>query len=328
MVFSDIANKAFHGLSSPSSPTLTPPPDGMTLEMVLQNQTAPPFSLKDFSDYLKTTYCNENLLFYEAVTEYKERCVAYFNLNLEETKPEPILLSDGYTQFDFSTRSVHVLSAREKMWFETLKIKFETILQDFILSDAEQEINIPYEVRNQLLQSYQLQQSYHPALLYPACSAVVELLRISAFIPFATDPHRYYCPMKKKKSFKNEKGPPESPTSPLPPLPSPLPDASLSSTFLKRITNTFKIRYSSTPSNTPTTSNSTTPDSPPMSPPRITNWRQINIPDISSFKNPTVEKSSIVTPSNIITSSSVSTTSTCSTSSSSFTTATKSRHNT
>jgi hypothetical protein len=278
---------------------MIPAPEGLTLEMVLLNQTSPPFSLKDFSDYLKVTYCNENLLFYEAVADYKQRCIAYFNLNTNEQKPEPILLSDGIP-FDFSNQSIHVLSTREKMWFETLKNKFEIILQDFILSDAEQEINIPYEIRHQLLQSYQTQQSYHPALLYPACSAVVELLRISAFIPFATDPHRYYCPIKKKKE-----------------IPMPIPEQSTSNNFLRRITTSLKFRYSS--------SSNTILDSPPMSPPRLSSWKQINIPDaLLKDNNPTVEKTCIVTPSNIITSSSVSTSS-CSTISSNISTTTKSR---
>lgn len=341
MVFSEIAQKALNGLSTTTSthainnndPMIIIAPEGLTLEMVLLNQTSSPFSLKDFSDYLKATYCNENLLFYEAVTEYKQRCIAYFNLDEDEQKPEPVLLSDGKTFFDFSIKSIHVLSRREKTWFETLKSKFEFILKEFILSDGEQEINIPYETRHQLLQSYRTQQSYHPALLYPACSAVVELLRISAFIPFATDPYRYYCPMKKKKSFSSNKSKhviTTTATEVIPPLPTPplpIPEPS-SSNFLKRITTTFKFRYSSSNNNGTSTSTSTNevPDSPPMSPPsRLTSWKQINIPDLSSFKNPpTVEKSSIVTPSNIITSSSVSTSS-CSTISSNISTTTKSR---
>jgi len=195
MVFSDIAQKALSGFSSSSSSTSNTAtaaandmtilaPDGLTLEMVLLDQAPPPFSLKDFSEYLKLTYCNENLLFYEAVIEYKDRCSAYFDIQLDEnalhsSKPVPVILSDNRI-FDFSTYTKHVLTPREQLWFDTLIYKFEVILKDFILSDAPQEINIPYEVRHQLLQSYQTQQLYHPALLFPACSAVVELLRISA----------------------------------------------------------------------------------------------------------------------------------------------------
>lgn len=291
MVLSDIAQKAFSGFSSSSTTTTVtttaattttsfwPTPDGLTLEMVLADQTPEPFSRKDFVHYLKISYCNENLLFYEAVTEYKDKCAAYFGLNPKETKPTNVLLSDGVTQFDFTSTNANGLSPREKLWFETLKHKFEQILQDFVLSDAPQEINIPYEVRHQLLESYQSRQLYHPAILYPAYSAVIELLRISAFIPFATDPNRLYCPLmktSKKLSFKKQKSttnlvsPPQSPPLPSPPLPE-----SASTGLLKRFTTSLKIRY-----NNQDTSGPVSPTTP-----RLSNWRQINIPDLSPFKS-------------------------------------------
>lgn len=172
VVFSDIV----HGFNA-----VFETPDGLTLEMVLSDKTSSPFSLFDFSEYLKQTYCNENLMFYQAVTDYKERCEAYFG--------------DGTFDFIYPVKDQQ-MNKKELLWFETLKNKFEIILQTFILSDATQEINIPYEIRHQLLNSYQTQQCYHPNLLEPACNAVIELLRISAFIPFATDPNRL-----KKKSL-------------------------------------------------------------------------------------------------------------------------------
>lgn len=338
MVFSDIAQKALNGFSSSSSSTTTNDmsilaPDGLTLEMVLLDQTPSPFSLKDFSEYLKITYCNENLLFYEAVTEYKDRCCAYFGIHLDETtshssKPIPIILSDNRI-FDFSTYTKHVLTPREQLWFDTLIYKFEVILKDFILSDAPQEINIPYEVRHQLLQSYQTQQLYHPALLFPACSAVIELLRISAFIPFATDPNRLCCPMKKKNLIKKQKSSPViytnidsftssfpstpalppmplTPPSP-PPPPTPLPTDITTSTsvgFLKRITATFKIRYSSSSSSSSQNEvDNQTVQAPPPTPPLLlpsskqqSNWRQVNV---SHSAITTVPSSSPPTPSSI-----------------------------
>ncbi|CAO3651021.1 unnamed protein product [Mucor fragilis] len=340
MVFSDIAQKALSGFSSSStSSTATATaandmtilaPDGLTLEMVLLDQTPPPFSLKDFSEYLKLTYCNENLLFYEAVIEYKDRCSAYFDVRLDENalhscKPVPVILSDNRV-FDFSTYTKHVLTPREQLWFDTLIYKFEVILKDFILSDAPQEINIPYEVRHQLLQSYQTQQLYHPALLFPACSAVIELLRISAFIPFATSPNRLYCPMKKKSFIKRQKSSPvittnidscPAPMPALPPMPltppppTPLPTDITSSTsvgFLKRITATFKIRYSSSSSQNEAADNQITP--PPQSPKQQSNWRQaytspsaFNTTVPASSSSPPMSSPMAVTPPSIIKSS-------------------------
>jgi hypothetical protein len=294
MVFSDLlTNLTLSSSSTSSSPTIHAP-DGLTLEMVLSDSTSPPFSLQDFSEYLKTTYCNENLLFYEVVTDYQSRCETYFGPPLVDCN-DAILLSDGITLFDFTTHNQHLLSTREQIWFTNLKGKFELILQDFILSDAPQEINIPYETRHQLLQSYQIDQSYHPNVFAPACSAVVELLRISAFIPFATDPNRIpQVPVKKKKSFslnKKEKHfnldqlPPLPPTPTTPDIIQPIP--STSSGFLKRIitTSITKIKGS-----TAIGSTDMLLDSPPMSPPApavAKSWRQqMNmIPDFVSNKS-------------------------------------------
>lgn len=201
MVFSDIAQKVLNGFTKSTTTSKdniwSTLPDGLTLEMVLENRAPSPFSLKDFTDYLKSTYCHENLMFFQAVMEYKDRCTTYFGYKEDE---KMVLLLDGVTVFDFSVYNKTLLSSQEQMWFEILVQKFDLILKDYILSDAPHEINIPYEVRHQLLQSHKTQLLYHPTLLYPACSAVVELMRISAFIPFATDPNRHYCPMKKKSS--------------------------------------------------------------------------------------------------------------------------------
>lgn len=247
----NFAQKALQGFYS----TELNGPDGLTLEMVLSDTVDYPFRLKDFQEYLKQTYCNENLLFYQAVIDYKEKCHDYFGFKQEE---KTVKLLDGINTFDFSLNQINLLSPKETLLFQTLKNRFENILQDFILSDAPLEINLPYEIRHQLLQSYQLKKSYHPTLLYPACHAVIELLRISAFIPFATDQNRLQL-YQKKSTF----------------------DVG----FLKRITTSFKSHsisiISPPPTPTPTIS------SPPA---RLSCWKQINT-DLSHFK-------SSVTPSN------------------------------
>ena len=164
-----------------------PSTDGMTLEKVLQNQTASPFSLRDFADYLEQTYCSENLAFYMAVSDYEQSARLYFG-STHESLDVPVISSGQ--PFRFCESEQPELNHEEQIRFETLKAKFEDIIERFILTNAPQEVNIPYELRNQLLQTYHEHQSYHPSILKPACVAVVELLRISAFIPFVTDPKR------------------------------------------------------------------------------------------------------------------------------------------
>ncbi|KAI8093778.1 uncharacterized protein BX664DRAFT_385145 [Halteromyces radiatus] len=245
---------------------------GMTLEMVLNDQVAPPFSLRDFTDYLDQTYSFENLAFYRA---------------------------------------------------------FHWIIETFIQNNAVQEINIPADMKSQLL-SYLEHQQYHPALLHPACSSILELLRVSAFIPFATDPHRIthhsfhtstvslisrttYNPSSSNHpsippclnhsissslipfALRRQKSSPSLSTSsstfshsvPLPP-PRPLPSLSTvpslsynhhkdkkedavsitsdnEDTFFKKLSTSFRLRTSSTPQ-------------------RSHGWKQINIPDTSIFR--------------------------------------------
>ncbi|OBZ81527.1 hypothetical protein A0J61_10424 [Choanephora cucurbitarum] len=201
-------------------------PEGLTLEVVLSNQAPSPFSLKDFSDYLKSTYCCENLLFYQATVKYKTLCNLYF----------------GDNSFDLSDRSAQRLSNQNQLHFEMLKREFDHILREFVFNDAPQEINIPFEIRHQLLHLYQTQRLYHPNLLSPASNAVVELLRVNAFIPFATDPAR----MKSKKSMftRRKKSVPSLKLQDLSPSNSES-SSLLSPGFLKKITSSFKMKTSS-----------------------------------------------------------------------------------
>ncbi|KAI8150089.1 RGS domain-containing protein [Fennellomyces sp. T-0311] len=182
-----LSDRAASKLPTIRQPLDLPSTDGMTLEKVLQNQTASPFSLHDFADYLEQTYCAENLAFYMAVTDYQRSARLYFG-STPETLDKPVIISGRPFQFRDSEQDM--LNHEERIRFDTLKAKFNDIIERFILTNAPQEVNIPYELRHQLLNTYHEHQSYHPAQLKPACVAVVELLRISAFIPFVTDPSR------------------------------------------------------------------------------------------------------------------------------------------
>ncbi|KAI8085758.1 RGS domain-containing protein [Gilbertella persicaria] len=218
-MFSDISNKTFDS----SSPDLwSSLPEGLTLEKILHNQTPPPFSLQEFSDYLKSIYCIENLLFYQAVNQYQSNCDLYFK----------------NTNFDFSDLSAHLLVPQQQVHFRFIRQQFQHILQNFVQIDAPHEINIPYEVRHQLLDLHQTQKLYHPALLHPASNAVVELLRINAFIPFATDISRI-----KPFNSKRKKSAPS-----LKILPDTAEVSLLSPGFLKKITTPFRMRSFDSPS--------------------------------------------------------------------------------
>lgn len=178
-----------HGDSNSSSISAT---DGLTLEKVLENQASRPYSLREFADYLEQTYCSENLSFYMAVTDYRESARLYFGSSPDTLKSHATVPTlDGQTMaFWFRLDEEPLLNHELQIRFKTLRAKFQDILERFIFTNAPQEVNIPYELRHQLLQTHRDQHCFHPALLKPPCVAVVELMRISAFIPFATDPDR------------------------------------------------------------------------------------------------------------------------------------------
>ncbi|CAO3599724.1 unnamed protein product [Absidia cylindrospora] len=180
--------------------------DVFTLEMVLEDKVPSPFSLNDFINYLDQTYCTENLAFYQAVTEYRTTSQFFFgpvattrqdgNNQQEEAEqgklpssPLAVRLMNGQF-FTFQKNQYHLLAPEEKSCFDYMMVQFDTIIDQFIKVNANQEINIPADMKQHLLVNAYQQYCYHPSLLAPACTSILELLRISAFIPFITDPQR------------------------------------------------------------------------------------------------------------------------------------------
>ncbi|KAI9019310.1 hypothetical protein CLU79DRAFT_759651 [Phycomyces nitens] len=163
--------------------------EGVTLEMVLQNRTQSPFSYDDFSLYLELTYCAENLAFYKAVSSYHEAARLYFGDSTLDLTTDNVILNNTQP-FYFSTLENHKLSQEELIRFEKLKMRFQDIIRRFIMANSSQEINIPSDIRQNLLNTHYTAVNYHPALLCPAASQVLELMRVGAFLPFVTDPKR------------------------------------------------------------------------------------------------------------------------------------------
>ncbi|KAI8329669.1 hypothetical protein BC941DRAFT_442515 [Chlamydoabsidia padenii] len=139
------------------------PIDDLTLELVLEDKAPYPFRLSDFIAYLDQNYCLENLAFHHAVTDYRITYQLFFGGDLSKKDVDCV---------DYLMR------------------QFDTILLQFIHHNAPQEINIPADMKQHLLTCYYQQHSYHPSLLTPAYNSIMDLLRISNFIPFITDPQR------------------------------------------------------------------------------------------------------------------------------------------
>jgi hypothetical protein len=176
-------------------------PPHLTLENVLANRTQHPYSLQDFADYLRQSYCLENLAFWSSVVRYRQCAVVFFTIDpneqqyvLEATSPvegsytlqtieSAVSLSSGYS-FRYRLDERDYLSQEEAIRFELLKQKFEYIVDTFLSPNSPQEINIPCDMREYILNQYRLQSCYHPALFNLAKDSVLELMRVNSFIPW------------------------------------------------------------------------------------------------------------------------------------------------
>jgi hypothetical protein len=103
--------------------------------------------------------------------------------------PKSVRLVNGH-YFTFHKNQCHLLASEEQACFDYMMMQFDQIIDQFIQINANQEINIPADMKQQLLMNAHQYHCYHPSLLAPAYTSILELLRISAFIPFITDPQR------------------------------------------------------------------------------------------------------------------------------------------
>lgn len=192
------------------SPCRSPPPspNQLTLEHVLFNRTQHPFSLQDFAEYLRQTYCVENLAFWSSVIRYRQCAIVFFTVDpneqqcaLEGTSPTdcalslenlntPVLLSSGLP-FRYTQAEQPFLSADESIRFDLLKQKFIYIVDTFLSPNSPQEINIPCEMRQSILEQWKTHECYHPATFNSARDSVMELMRVNSFLPWVSQIHHH-----------------------------------------------------------------------------------------------------------------------------------------
>ncbi|KAG0175892.1 hypothetical protein DFQ29_006823 [Apophysomyces sp. BC1021] len=91
----------------------------------------------------------------------------------------------------------------------TLQAKCLAILDTHIQPNSPQEINIPCDMRQQILADVR-DGNYHPAIFDTALEAVVELMRANSFIPWLTECAPAYLPKLPRSSsmptsFRQEK---------------------------------------------------------------------------------------------------------------------------
>lgn len=185
------------------SPCRQPPTNQLNLELVLSNQTTHPYSLQDFAEYLRQSYCFENLAFWTSVVRYRQCAIVFFTIDpneqqcaLEATSPtdcsisldsvnSSVLLSSGMP-FRYTLAEEHFLSAEESIRCDLLKQKFSYIIDTYLSPNSSQEINIHCEMRQSILEQWQTHGCYHPAIFDSARNSILELMRVNSFIPWVS----------------------------------------------------------------------------------------------------------------------------------------------
>lgn len=187
-------------------PKVTPP--SFTLEDVLSNNTT--IAFRNFEFFLRQTYCTENLKFWLAIQRYKHCILGYFDqpkdpryLQSDDWVPKPvdipitIRLKNGMP-FHITDSELPYLASSELVYFELLRQKMSQIITTYICVDAPQEINLPCDMREEILYHFR-SGNFHPNILTPACEQAMELMRVNSFIPWVSEMVSRQQAMQKKK---------------------------------------------------------------------------------------------------------------------------------
>ncbi|CAO3580386.1 unnamed protein product [Absidia cylindrospora] len=130
-----------------TSTKVTPLPQ--TLEQLLSDTDTELF--QDYQHYLEQSFCCENLHFWL-----------------------------DYLQEQAATQ----LTEAHQVLFHVVQQKCHAMIDTYIRPNANQEINIPCELRQELLDQVFSVGNYHPRVFTRSVKSVVELMRVNAFIPW------------------------------------------------------------------------------------------------------------------------------------------------
>ncbi|KAI8384746.1 RGS domain-containing protein [Radiomyces spectabilis] len=159
----------------------------LTLESVLADTSSDLFH--EFTHFLRQQYCTENLSFYLAVQRYEECARCFFQHDEALKGFEDCVILESSDPFSFSDENLtdSRLTESERFHYGVLQEKCLTIVNTYVRSNSPQEINIPCDMRQDILERVHLHNQYHPAVFNLAIEAVVELMRVNSFIPWLTD---------------------------------------------------------------------------------------------------------------------------------------------
>ncbi|KAG2185595.1 hypothetical protein INT44_002388 [Umbelopsis vinacea] len=115
--------------------------------------------------------------------------MAYYEDNEWIPKPvdvDPTIKLKNDQEIHLTESEAKLLPQSQTVYFNLLRQKLSQILTTFICVNAPQEINIPCDMREEIL--YHVRSgNLHPMIFNPACEAVLELMRVNSFIPWLSD---------------------------------------------------------------------------------------------------------------------------------------------
>jgi len=165
-----------------------------TLGDILNNETSYPYSLDDFATFLDQTYCLENLEFYLAVRRYTYYAYNFYNysssplssigsIESDSILDSPSLLSvvDPALTYYYDDAS---LRGDAPAHLDFLKQKLHELITTFILPNSPKEVNIPAEIRDDLLTNVFQYSNYHPSIFDQVKDHIYELMESSSFTQF------------------------------------------------------------------------------------------------------------------------------------------------
>ncbi|KAJ3333901.1 hypothetical protein HDU76_001382 [Blyttiomyces sp. JEL0837] len=174
----------------------------ITLAMILNGETAPPYAVDDFRDFVAKEHSSENLDFWESVMQYRRAAEEVFP-TLQSSKRESVraaekgslnsleLLWDHAAPhgsrelLDGGVRDDHDETASQnteatplpdtpemKGKLAALKDELDAIITKFLTENANCEINIPEKIKKKLLIEINERKNYHPDVFRSALENV------------------------------------------------------------------------------------------------------------------------------------------------------------
>ncbi|KAI9329755.1 RGS domain-containing protein [Obelidium mucronatum] len=130
----------------------------------MEDQFAPPFSMKDFHRYLEKDQCDENSCFYSTLKTYERLC---------ETIPSQHLYHANQS-----------LDTADQLQLDKARRMMAALIDRFFIIGAEKELNVPANLLKPLLSQVNEKHNIHPEVFQGVLENIFAMLRLSSFPNF------------------------------------------------------------------------------------------------------------------------------------------------